>query len=175
MREVRGGNPQHFDLLMSKYDKLLWKIAVNSGVKNPSDVEEIVADTFISLWRNASSYDTEKGGLKNYLARIAKNRAVDFLRTKHSDTLPLDDFIPDNVLSAEAAVLNSEIQSEIAQAFNILSPEEKDIVQRRLIGGQKSAEIASETGKSLRAIENKLYYAKLKLKKFLKMEENNNE
>ena len=45
------------------------------GVMTKEDVEEVVSDTFVSLWRTAETLDAEKGGLRAYLAATARNCA----------------------------------------------------------------------------------------------------
>ena len=50
-------------------------------VSRKEDAEDITSEFFIKLWQNASSY--KKGsGHKGYMATIARNMAIDFLR-KH--------------------------------------------------------------------------------------------
>ncbi|MFQ8899508.1 MAG: sigma factor [[Clostridium] scindens] len=39
------------------------------------DVQEVVNDTFYSLWANAANIDLNKGSLLSYLAAIARNKA----------------------------------------------------------------------------------------------------
>jgi RNA polymerase sigma-70 factor (ECF subfamily) len=42
--------------------------------------EEVVQDTFVTLWRDADRFDPSVGGLPGWLLRIARNRAIDRLR-----------------------------------------------------------------------------------------------
>ena len=44
------------------------------------DIEEAVLDTFLSLWRNADTFDCKKGSLRTYLGAIARNLATDKMR-----------------------------------------------------------------------------------------------
>ena len=37
------------------------------------DTEEITADVFIGLWKNADNIDLDKGTIRSYLAAVAKN------------------------------------------------------------------------------------------------------
>ena len=48
------------------------------------DVEEVVSDTFLSLWKSAATLNSEKGSIRAYLAAIARNIAKNKLRTIHT-------------------------------------------------------------------------------------------
>lgn len=43
--------------------------------------EEVVQETFLTLWNRAELYDPRRGSLATWLRRIARNRAVDRLRS----------------------------------------------------------------------------------------------
>lgn len=40
------------------------------------DIEEILSDVFVTLWKNADTIDLEKGTLRAYLAAVARNFAL---------------------------------------------------------------------------------------------------
>lgn len=67
--------------------------------------EEVLQDTFIKVWKKADNYDASKGRLFTWLINIARNTAIDRLRskkykdTKKSDSL--DDNVYDNVAFSE--------------------------------------------------------------------------
>ena len=50
---------------------VLYHMAGNSLPKE--DIEEIVADVFVVLWKNAERIDLQKGTLRSYLAAVARN------------------------------------------------------------------------------------------------------
>lgn len=46
------------------------------------DAEEIVADVFVILWKNAEHIDLQKGTLRSYLAVVARNAGIKRLKKK---------------------------------------------------------------------------------------------
>ena len=48
----------------------------------PSDAEDVLQETFVRVWSRADSYDPQLGSPSAWLARIARNRAIDRLRAK---------------------------------------------------------------------------------------------
>lgn len=59
---------------------VLYHMAGNSLPKE--DIEEIVADVFIVLWKNAGRIDLQKGTLRSYLAAVARNFALKRINRK---------------------------------------------------------------------------------------------
>ena len=49
----------------------MYHMAGNSLPKE--DIEEIVADVFVVLWKNAERIDLQKGTLRSYLAAVVRN------------------------------------------------------------------------------------------------------
>lgn len=44
------------------------------------DIEEVISDAFIVLWKNAETLDTQKGSVRTYLGTVSKNLAKNKLR-----------------------------------------------------------------------------------------------
>lgn len=59
---------------------VLYHMAGNSLPKE--DIEEIVADVFVVLWKNAERIDLQKGTLRSYLAAVARNFALKRINRK---------------------------------------------------------------------------------------------
>ncbi len=58
------------------------------------DVDEVISDTFLQLWRNADSIDEEKGCIRSYVVAVARNTAKNKLRT-----IRVNEEIDENILS----------------------------------------------------------------------------
>ncbi len=53
---------------------------VHRILPNASDAEEIVQDVFVSLWKNADTFDGRRSSPFTWLVTIARNKAIDRLR-----------------------------------------------------------------------------------------------
>ena len=77
------------------------------------DIEEILSDVFVTLWKNADTIDLEKGTLRAYLAAVARNFALKKLN-KQRDYTSLDEIeLPD-----EAAVLEENTADSVVRWFH---------------------------------------------------------
>lgn len=94
VRQLRQGDSNALRGLMALYTPYLCTVAANLAVPplTAQDVEEIVSDAFIRLWRHRQDLDPERS-LKGYLVRITRNLVVDTLRSRKTDCLPLVDEI----------------------------------------------------------------------------------
>jgi RNA polymerase sigma-70 factor (ECF subfamily) len=52
--------------------------------------EEIVQEAFVSIWHHAGTYDAAKSQPSTWLASIVRHRALDHLRRREVDTVPID-------------------------------------------------------------------------------------
>ena len=60
---------------------------VYSVVRDQTITQDLVQEVFVKAWKNAESYSTEKGRFFTWLLNIARNTAIDELRSKsHKNT-----------------------------------------------------------------------------------------
>jgi len=89
---IKNGDETAIAQAMDKYARLLWSVvsAVLKNVAPEQDMEECVADVFISLWQNPEKYDAGRGGLRTWLCIKARSRALDRYREiSRRSALPL--------------------------------------------------------------------------------------
>jgi RNA polymerase sigma-70 factor (ECF subfamily) len=51
-------------------------------IRDRQEAEDALQDTFLRIWKNASNYAPELGSPLAWMASIARNRAIDFVRVK---------------------------------------------------------------------------------------------
>ncbi|MGH6675455.1 MAG: sigma-70 family RNA polymerase sigma factor, partial [Xanthobacteraceae bacterium] len=52
-------------------------------LRNKDTAEEVLQDVFLKVWQNAGSFSSETGSAMSWLISIARNRAIDVLRSKN--------------------------------------------------------------------------------------------
>ena len=129
------------------------------------DIEEIVSDVFVVLWKNAEYIDLSKGTLRSYIAATARNLALKRLNKK-KDYTNLDDIeIP---IEDEFTVDNKK---SIWDAVMRLGEPDNEIFVRFYKYDEKLKDISKATGLNVSTIKTKLSRGKRKLKKLLNAEE----
>jgi len=152
--------------LMDTYMKLLW--AVGSKYLNHQqgmgiqDIEELVSDVFIRLWKNPKGFNPSKGSLKTYLCMMTRSMALNRLKQTSKDvTVELDDSIKATLTKEESSM---DWQS-FYQAVMTLEEPTREIIIKRYFYEMKPKEIQEKTGYDSKLIDNKLYQGKKQLQK----------
>lgn len=167
---VISGNESAINYAINKYSKLMWHIAgtVLKNVASSEDIEECVADVFIYLWKNANSFDEQRGNLKSWLSMVAKSKAIDrYRQLSKAKEVSLNDEILMESMGVLDNVLSSELKLELIVAINSLGEPDKEIIVRRYYYQQKPKEISFVLGLPVKHIENRLYRSKLKMREIM--------
>lgn len=77
-RRKRGSIERAIDLYTPYVSVIVYNII--GGIMTKEDVEEVVADTFVSLWKSVQTLDSTKGCIRSYLGSLARNCAKKKLR-----------------------------------------------------------------------------------------------
>lgn len=70
-----------FQKLYNMYSENICGV-INTIVKNNNVAEEICQDVFMKAWNNAESYNASKGRFFTWILNIARNAAIDEIRSK---------------------------------------------------------------------------------------------
>ena len=77
------GNKMALNLLYEHYSASLFGVILK--VTNSQELaEDALQETFVKVWRNAHKYDASKAKLFTWLYRIARNTAIDKLRSHNN-------------------------------------------------------------------------------------------
>lgn len=153
------------DAYTSYLSSVVWRAM--GPAATAQDVEEVVSDAFLALWRHREELVPEKG-VKSWLAAVARNRAIDRLRSSPLPSLPLD--------AAEEAASGTSPDQELEQrmsaarlwaAVEQLGPPDDVLVTRFYYEGDKLKDIAAGLGLSVPAAKTRLCRARRKLKVIL--------
>jgi RNA polymerase sigma-70 factor (ECF subfamily) len=118
-------------------------------------VDDAIQDTFLAVWRQASTYRGE-GEVAAWLWRIAVRKLIDRLRRHRLPRLER----PRSVQSAEEAVLEGLAFGDVGEALTRLSPELMAVVQARILDGLSTREAARLLGVPTGTVKTRLMKAK---------------
>lgn len=127
------------------------------------DIEEIVSDVFVALWKNAEYIDSEKGTIRSYIAASARNFALKRLNKK-KDCTCLDDIeIPDETSTADGGLTNSAVWDAVMS----LGEPDNEIFVRYYKFDEKIKDISRATGINASTVKTKLSRGRKKLRQIL--------
>ena len=159
-------------LVMERYARLLWSAASRALGREAAaeDLEEIVADVFVYLWENPERFDPGRGKLKDWLAAIARSRAVDRRRQLlRLAAVPLEENTLAGELGLLEQILESDARQSLSSAVEALEEPDREIILRRYYRDEKPRAIARALGLSVKQVDNRLYRAKAKLRSSIQL------
>lgn len=134
---LKEKNEEAFEIVYQQTKKLVYIIIVGI-IKDRSEVEDIMQDTYITMLEKINQYRLGTS-FQNWLLTIARNKAIDHYRKKQRELL-IDEEIEDIVLPKTEAIGEKNILVE--EMLNLLQPIEKTIFLFRNLENLKNREIA---------------------------------
>ena len=131
---------------------------------------EVVQETFLALWNRGELFDPSRGTLAAWLATIARNRAIDRLRSasRHERAASFSSYarteaddhsvvewltasgeligVAGPELGPEIALTDKETRASIEEALASLDPVERRVIVLAYDGGLSQSEIATSLG-----------------------------
>lgn len=135
--------------------------------------EEVLLDVYTQVWRQAAAYDRKRGTPFTWLMIIARCRAIDRLRANRQEqqrSEPLDAFSDktseeDN---PEEATIVAERQKIVRSALEMLTPDQRSVIELAYFSGYSHNEIAARLNEPLGTIKTRIRAAMMKLRDILK-------
>lgn len=172
---IQHGERQGLKDIYDEYGKTVYSI-IFSVVRNPQDAEDITSDFFVKLWSIADTY-CYGGKHKRWLAAIARNMAVDFMRKNSKEQLIIDidrdetideghsKIEPVDTADTENTVVG---QMSVGEALKTLDNGEREIINMKLFADMTFRDIADTLKKPLGTVTWKYRNALAKLKRVVK-------
>ncbi len=160
-----------FAALYNAYVEKIYKY-IYYKVGNPYEAEDLCEQVFLKAWEAIGRYTWYGYPFSSWLYRLAHNLVVDHYRTRR-DVLPLDDtmLIREEPIDPEQALASSVASSELRQAIQKLTAEQRQVICLKFIAGYDNSEIASVMSKKEGAIRALQYRALRSLQAILEAEE----
>lgn len=171
MARLRNRDQNALEQLSAQYRPYVCAILANmlQGVGTQSDVEELSADVFLSLWQNADK--VEPGKLRPWLGTAARNRAKVWLRKRRDLPMDLDEIpLPDGADSLEDQIIRAELALAVRKAVDSLRPKDREIFLRYYFYLQPTEKIARELGMAESSVRSRLSRGREALRKRLEKE-----
>lgn len=156
LARVADGDPGAVKEVLSRYSALVWSLA--SGLsKDPHEVEDVVQDIFVDVWRSAKRYDPAVASEATFIATIARRRVIDRRRRagRRVDPEPLEEELAPGEM--DTGLRQVELDDEAAQAREAvaqLSGDRRRVLELSVVNGLTHREIAADTGIPLGTVKS---------------------
>jgi len=166
---LKEKNENGFHYLYDHYSGALYGVILRI-VQSKDYTEEIIQDVFVKIWNSIHQYDASKGRFYTWMINIARNTAIDYLKSKsfrnELKNQPLPDFVYN---SAELSTTNDT--SDFIGFNNVLESletDKKELIDLAYYQGYTQNEISEKLKIPLGTVKTKMRNALMKLKDLLK-------
>jgi RNA polymerase sigma-70 factor (ECF subfamily) len=157
LRRMRLGDEGALEALYARYGGLLYTLALRI-VGDRELAREVVQDTFLRSWDGRETYDAQRGRVPWWLMGIARNRAIDLLRSRsHQQRIRERATRPREAPAAPADDLSEAVSERvtIVHALQALPDGQRMAIELAYYSGLTQTEIAERLGQPLGTIKSR--------------------
>ncbi len=165
VEHIRNKNEKAIAFIVEQYGGLLTAIIKRHLHTDQQDYEECLDDVLLAVWQHIHSFDPEKNSFKQWIAAIAKYKAIDYQRKQirlQNRQFSVAEF---NEKLSPRQTSGAEMVS-VEELLKPLSASEQQVFKKYYLEGVPANEIANELQVKRSWIYNKLSRGRKKLKKF---------
>lgn len=159
MERVRCGDEAALSALYDRYGGLILTVALRI-VGDRELAEEVMQDSFLRVWNASETYRSSRGQVSGWLIGIARNRAIDMLRSRQHKTrlrerTPLPEPGDEDTFGVPDETDAVVTHQAVADALASLSMAQRQVVELAYYGGMSQSEIAHQLGEPLGTIKSR--------------------
>lgn len=163
---TKDQSEQRLKQALDQYEKLIFSLCYRM-TNHYFDAQDLTQETFLAYYRSMDGFDGVHE--KAYLAKIATNKCLDYLKRADRRMVPAEDtMITSNMPTApppENQVLEDLVQEELRELCASLSPPYDQVAGMHFCQGMTAKQIAQTTGTKLKTIQTQIGRAKKQLQK----------
>ena len=150
--------------LYDRHSRLAFSV-IQRILRSSSDAEEVLQETFVRVWARADTYDSRLGSPVAWLARIARNRAIDRLRARKARgdvDAPLAVRLESDLTRAygpetpEALLQGASTAATVRCALATLPDAQRELIEAAFFEGDTHCELAARFGVPLGTVKTRI-------------------
>jgi RNA polymerase sigma-70 factor (ECF subfamily) len=156
VRRLQQRDPQALGELYDRYGRIAYSL-IYRVVRDAGIAEDLVQETFLRVWNRVAGFDGDRGALGGWLLAVARNRAIDYLRStagRMRNALELEEAEhPSLYLDLEREVLDSDRARRLRKALEKLNPNQRSAIELAYFEGLSQTEMAERMGQPLGTVK----------------------
>lgn len=157
IERLRSRDPQAMADLYDRFSKVVFSVIVRI-VRNASVAEELTQEAFLRAWNRGGDFDTSRGRIGPWLLTIARNRAIDYLRStagqQQANTYELVSSERVTLfVNNEQRMLDQEQARRIRAGFSKLNENQRKVLELAYFEGLSQSEMAEKLGQPLGTVK----------------------
>jgi RNA polymerase sigma-70 factor, ECF subfamily len=166
IRAISSGDRRAMQTLYSRHNVRIYRYTLRL-TNDAALAEDLVADVFIDVWRQAGRFRA-KSQVAIWLLAIARNKAISALRRRSH--IPLDDVaitIADPADDAETMAANSDRRAIVQKSLSQLPRLQREVIDLVYYHEKSIDEVAQIVGAPASTVKTRMFYARKRMQKLL--------
>src|SRR3954465_7728008 len=149
-------DPHALAELYDRYGRVTFSLILRV-VRDTGIAEDLVQETFLRVWNRVSGFDAQKGSIGPWLLAVARNRAIDYLRSaggRERNSVELEETDhPSLYIEMESGILASAKARVVKAAVDRLSSNQRQVIELAYFEGLSQTEMAERMGQPLGTVK----------------------
>jgi RNA polymerase sigma-70 factor (ECF subfamily) len=149
-------DPQALAELYDRFGRVVYSLILRV-VRDAGTAEDLVQETFLRVWNRAQGFDAEKGAIGPWLLAVARNRAIDYLRSasgRERNALEFEETDhPALYTDMEHDIVTSDSARVVMAAMEKLSPQQRQVIELAYFEGLSQTEMAERMNQPLGTVK----------------------
>ncbi|WP_133479458.1 sigma-70 family RNA polymerase sigma factor [Lysobacter segetis] len=155
--EVARGDRDAFERLYRLASPRLFAICIRV-LSDRAEAEDVLQDVFATIWHKADQFDPGRAGAMAWMSMIARNRAIDRLRSPghavRRTAVELGDELPDSGASPVDEAEASDERERLQHCLQKLDDRRRGLIRTAFFEGATYEELASRSGAPLGSVKS---------------------
>lgn len=157
VRRLKSREPQALADLYDRYGRMIYAL-IYRMVRNEGAAEDLVQETFLRIWNRVQAFDQDKGALGPWVLTVARNRAIDYVRSVDGRMAQSAFEIeklehPTLFRNLESEMLNLDRVKLLRGAFEKLTPNQRVVIELAYYEGLSQTEMAERMKQPLGTVK----------------------
>ncbi len=163
VNQAKRGSKTAWGQLYRNYQKRLLAFVLQR-VESREDAQEILQETFVTVW-DALPFYREEASFYTWVCALAKHEMVDFYRRRKIKTVvfslfPFLEGFASEALGPEGALEKKELQRRIEKIMKLLSEGYQQVLRLKYVEGWSVRQMAASLKETEKAVESRLTRAR---------------
>ena len=149
-------DPRALAELYDRYGRVAYSLILRV-VRDSGIAEDLVQETFLRVWNRIHGFDGQKGSIGPWLLAVARNRAIDYLRSaggRERNAVEYEETgHPSLYCDMEKDILSSDKARVVKSAIQKLSPNQRQVIELAYFEGLSQTEMAERMGQPLGTVK----------------------
>jgi RNA polymerase sigma-70 factor, ECF subfamily len=168
MERVSAGDARAFEIIVDRHSDVAFSLAYRMCGRRGM-AEDIVQESFLSLWRSGARYDRTRGSVRSWVLGVVHNRAIDLFRRDSVRTSKdvVDEGAVERLPAAESTEREAERRDEASQvriALSGLPEDQRKVIELAYFGGFSHSQIAEMLGLPTGTVKGRMRLGLTKLR-----------